>query len=135
MSWPKKAGVIMDNASRMLDKKYMDFQLKLKRAEVHSQAIATLTESISDDAVVKEQVNRHSKAIRELECEAQQERLALLDDLLLVDDPNLITVLKLRYLDNLSWDAISAQLGCQRRWAMMLRDRGLACIISKRRDR
>ena len=134
MFWHRKAGVEMDKASRMLDKKYMALQLKQKQADVHSQAIATLTETISDDAFIREQVDRHGKAIRELEREAQQERLDFLDDLLLVDDPNVITVLKLRYLDYLSWDAISARMGCQRRWAMMMRDRGLACIVSKRRD-
>lgn len=125
----------MDKASRALDKKYMALQLKQKRADVHSQAIATLTESVSDDAIIREEVDRHSEAIRALEREAQQERLGILDDLLLVDEPNVITVLKLRYLDYLSWEAISARMGCQRRWAMMMRDRGLACIVSKRRDR
>ena len=124
----------MDKLSKALDESYRSIQVDEKQAEVHRQVIAMLEETGVTSPAIEEQVKHHAEAIRKLQEEIVQKKLRLVDDLMLLEDANIIAVMKMRYLDYMRWEDICEKIDRQRRWAMKMRDTGLSTILRKRRD-
>ena len=124
----------MDAVSKKLDKEYMAIQDSLKKAEMHRQAVLMLKSAGVEAADIDEAVRKHEQEILRLQEEVTAARLQQVQDFMLLEDLRTLEILRLRYIDFLTWEEISAKLGCCRDSLMKRRDRGLREILKKRRD-
>lgn len=125
----------MDKMSRILDEKYKEIQVKEMQEEFHNRAVQMYRQmGVSTDAV-ESQVRHHEQAIAELRKAGLAARLEFVDDLMLVDDINVLDVLKERYLDFQTWEEIGRLHDHNRDWAMKIRDKGLRMILKGKQKR
>ena len=124
----------MDAVSKKLDAEYMAIQDSLKKTEMHRQAVLMLKSAGVEAADIDEAVGKHEQEILRLQEEVTEARLKQVQDFMLLEDLRTLEILRYRYIDFLTWEEISAKLGCCRDSLMKRRDRGLREIVKKRGD-
>lgn len=124
----------MDAVSKKLDTEYMGIQDSLKKVEMHRQAVLMLKSAGVEAADIDEAVRKHEQEILRLQEEVTAARLQQVQDFMLLEDLRTLEILRFRYIDFLTWEEISARLGCCRDSLMKRRDRALREIAKKRRD-
>jgi len=115
----------MDEKSLELDARYMGIKEKMSRVELHRQALTMLRESGLEEKYTLKHQQVHESAIKALNDEISEMKLAQIEDFLLLTDPETIDVLKMRYIDYLPWNEIANRCDRTIRWVQMSRNRGL----------
>lgn len=121
----------MDKMSRILDEKYMSIPALNKKAEFHAQIAKELSVGESTAAAVQKQVEKHEQSAHDLRMEAIKAMEDMVDDFMVVDDVTVLSVLKYRYMDGMTWEEIASKVNKTARRVMQLRDQGLQTILQK----
>ena len=121
----------MDSQSKALDKKYRGIYETEKRSRLCKEILCMFADMDIASEIVLSQVSQKEQELKDLESEYARQRQEQIDDFMVVEDIMSLRVLKMWYIEHLSWKDISEKTKKSKVWILKLRDNGLVQIASK----
>lgn len=123
----------MDRKAKTLDIRYQKIHDTEKKLLLCREILRTLTEADVESDVVSDRVAEQEQKLKDLTAEYERQLEERLEDFMLVEDGTCLRILKMWYMDGLSWAEIAGQFHKSEVWAMNIRDKGLSQIALKKR--